>query len=93
MARLSAHPKPLVTERDRVRMKEIGVQMAWGAQQGKAPRTLGEMLERMDTIARRTGVVRGGKDDGGVNAVRAYLPIHKAALAKRKQQRERSGGG
>ena len=91
MARLSA--QPLVTERDRPRMKEIGVQMAWGAQQGKAPRTLGEVLERMDTIARRTGVVRGGKDDSGVSAVRAYLPIHKAALPKREQERERSGGG
>lgn len=93
MARLSAPPKPLVTDRDRARMKAIGVQMAWGAQQSKAPRTLGEVLERMGTIARHAGVVRGGKDDGGVSAVRAYLPIHKAALTKREQERKRSGDG
>ena len=93
MARLSAPPNPLVTDRDRARMKAIGVQMAWSAQQSKAPRTLGEVIERMGTIARHAGVVRGGKDDGGVSAVRAYLPLHKAALAKREQERKRIGDG
>ena len=93
MAKLNAPSKPRVSERDRLRMQEIGVQMAWGAQQCEAPRSLGEALERMDTIARRAGVVRGERDDGGFGALRAYLPIHKAALAQRELERERNSGG
>ena len=82
----------IVTVSDRVRMKEIGAQMAWGAQQCRPPRTLGEALGRMDEIARRLGVDRGAKDDGGVSAILAYLPIHRAARARLDREGTLGGG-